>query len=340
MIIRKKLIDRVLQGVDVTNDKEWRSVLEMSKSLIAKTLKLNEVGSKLMSEALELYLYPEESVVLPFGHMQTSMILVIEGELHAMQPVGIHQSRKMMHMFTSEKGDFCGLISLVAGEPSMYSIRAVKPTCLAKISRSNFYRLVRSCPNALLTVCNEMTRRMSPLMRQIDFALSWTTIGAGKVVYNQGDSPDNVYVVLNGRLREIFFDPKGKQHRMVSELGRGDVLGLLEVMSAKKRSHTLMAIRDSELAQIPAPLLDWLRRKSPQIVSRLMVILSDMMLRPENVVQSTGSAHDFLARNLLLHNLGSSSLPFTNPHLHTMRIIWDCWGRGVERRLSVNSWGS
>ena len=41
------------------------------------------------------------------------------------------------------------------------------------------------------------------IFSQIDFALDWVHIEAGKALFRQGDKPDSIYIVLNGRLRSV-----------------------------------------------------------------------------------------------------------------------------------------
>ena len=40
-------------------------------------------------------------------------------------------------------------------------------------------------------------------IHQIDFALDWIHIEAGKALFRQGDKPDSIFIVLNGRLRSV-----------------------------------------------------------------------------------------------------------------------------------------
>ncbi|VEL07221.1 unnamed protein product [Protopolystoma xenopodis] len=145
-------------------------------------------------------------------------------------------------MFISGPGEFAGLLGLITGEPNIYSLQAVGETLVAVMPREHFYALVRGYPGALFSISHLMTERMSPFLRQVDFALEWLTVKAGRALYKRGEASDNVYVVLNGRLRQINFLSNGER-RIVGELGRGDLVGFLEVFSAQPRAHTVIAIR-------------------------------------------------------------------------------------------------
>ncbi len=58
----------------------------------------------------------------------------------------------------------------------------------------------------------------------------------------QGDSSSYVYVVLNGRFREVHTNIDGSR-TVIGESGRGAFLGYVEVTSAKPRMNTALAIR-------------------------------------------------------------------------------------------------
>lgn len=44
---------------------------------------------------------------------------------------------------------------------------------------------------------------ISPLIRQVDFALDWLHLDAGNVLYKQGSQATTVYIVLSGRVRAV-----------------------------------------------------------------------------------------------------------------------------------------
>ncbi|KAI5307486.1 phosphatidylcholine and lysophosphatidylcholine phospholipase, partial [Ascosphaera atra] len=78
-------------------------------------------------------------------------------------------------------------------------------------------------------------------------------VEAGQVLHHQGDDSDSIYIVLNGRLRAVQEDKKGKL-TITGEYGQGESVGELEVMTESTRPATLHAIRDTELAKFPRTL--------------------------------------------------------------------------------------
>lgn len=45
------------------------------------------------------------------------------------------------------------------------------------------FRILRSHPKVLLAVAHSVARRVSPFVRQVDFAIDWIGVEAGKELY-------------------------------------------------------------------------------------------------------------------------------------------------------------
>ena len=117
---------------------------------------------------------------------------------------------------------------------------------------------------------------MSPFVRQIDFALEWNLIEAGNALFRQNHKAENIFIVLNGRLRSILKSEGKKQ--LVGEYGRGDLVGIVEILMKADNSTTVVAIRDTEVAQIPSGLLDYIKYRHPRVATRLIQMLSSKLL--------------------------------------------------------------
>jgi lysophospholipid hydrolase len=93
----------------------------------------------------------------------------------------------------------------------------------------------------------------------------------------QEQKAENIYIVLNGRLRSILTNNDGSK-QLVGEYGRGDLVGLVEVLMETNNATTVMAIRDTEVAQIPTGLLNYIKYRHPRVVTRLIQLLSSRLL--------------------------------------------------------------
>ena len=64
----------------------------------------------------------------------------------------------------------------------------------------------------------------------------------GDCDFRQGDRAEFLYIILNGRLRSVVTLEEGKKE-MVCEYGRGELVGLVEVITQTERATTMMAVR-------------------------------------------------------------------------------------------------
>lgn len=120
-------------------------------------------------------------------------------------------------------------------------------------------RFLETHPEIYLPVAHSVLRRLSPFLRGVDFALDWVLVDSGHAVYRAGDNADSLFVVLSGRLRSV------EKKTVVEEFGRGDVLGMMEVLTKKPRSTTVLAVRFSQLARVPEGLLNFIKMQYPQV---------------------------------------------------------------------------
>ncbi|CAF1025988.1 unnamed protein product, partial [Didymodactylos carnosus] len=201
-------------------------------------------------------------------------VALLDDKVHLHRLPDSHTLAKEGVMFIDREGEISGLVSALTGEPTLFTYRTRGPSDICAITKENFYDLMRMQPNLVLPVAAMMVKRMSPLVRQIDFALEWMLVEAGKSLYRQDCKPQSVYIILNGRVRSVLLAQDKKRKELVGEYGRGEMVGIVEVLMEVPRQSTTLAIRDTELAVIPTGLLNYIKWRQPQIVSRLINVLS------------------------------------------------------------------
>ncbi|ODN06433.1 Neuropathy target esterase sws, partial [Orchesella cincta] len=214
------------------------------------------------------YLTKEES-----QHLDCGLVLVISGLLTLTQ----RENDRDVLMFNAHPGEFVGALAVLTGEPSIFTIRAKHHTKVAAMSSSAFYSLMAIKPKIVLHVAHIVVKRLSPFVRQIDFAMDWIFLDGGRALYRQGDESDCTYIVLSGRLRSVITRADGKK-QLVGEHGRGDLVGIVETLTSYPRSTTVMAVRDTELAKLPEGLLNAIKLKYPVVLTRLIQLLGHRIL--------------------------------------------------------------
>ncbi|XP_063974181.1 neuropathy target esterase sws isoform X2 [Diachasmimorpha longicaudata] len=226
------------------------------------------------------YLMKEES------HKDVALVYVVSGTLLVSQK-GAEGSttHEEIHMFSAHQGEIVGGLAVLTGEPSFYTIRAKHPSRIALLSKQTFFSIMRDTPTVVLHVANTVVRRLSPFVRQVDFALDWLFLESGRAVYRQGDESDSTFIVLSGRLRSVITHANGKKE-LVAEYGKGDLVGIVEMVTQTPRSTTVMAVRDSELAKLPEGLFNVIKLRYPIVVTRLINLLGHRILGTWKQVQS------------------------------------------------------
>lgn len=100
------------------------------------------------------------------------------------------------------------------------------PSCLVT---SFYFSIMSEHPKAICGLAYDLVQRLSPIVRQMDFALDWMELEAGRALYRQGDDADAAYIILIGRVRSVVRKSDGKKE-LVDEYGRGETIGLVSLV--------------------------------------------------------------------------------------------------------------
>src|SRR5690242_3085079 len=96
--------------------------------------------------------------------------------------------------------------------------------------------------------------------------------GAGDVIFREGDDSNTCYVVQSGHARALHEHPDGRQITLAT-FGPGDIFGELAMFDDERRSATIEAIDDLEVAGILGPDMRRLMREHPDIAVQLSIAL-------------------------------------------------------------------
>uniref|UniRef100_A0A8D2QF65 lysophospholipase n=1 Tax=Zonotrichia albicollis TaxID=44394 RepID=A0A8D2QF65_ZONAL len=258
---------------DSCNSKHIDAIVEAAKRDLSALMKLDNPA--LLNGKVTLHQVTAGTVLSRQGDQDVNVCFVVSGMLHVYQRK--IDSEEDTCLFITHPGELVGQLAVLTGEPLIFTIKANRDCSFLSISKSHFYEIMREQPSVVLGVAHSVVKRMSPFVRQIDFALDWMEVEAGRAVYRQGDKSDCTYIVLNGRLRSVLRMDDGKKH-LTGEYGRGDLIGVVEALTHQPRATTVHAVRDSELAKLPEGALISIKRKFPQVVTRLIHLLGEKIL--------------------------------------------------------------
>jgi len=205
-----------------------------------------------------------------------ALVLVIQGCFSVSQ-TGDDGKERLIH--NCYPGGLLGQLQVLTGEPSFFTVCAKTASYVACLSRQVVFDIMSVQPDVTLHLAASVTEHMSSFVRSIDFALDWMLIESGKALYRQGDEADCTYVILSGRLRSVV--TRNGNRELVGEFGRGELCGIIETLTGAQRSTTLLAVRDTEVAKLPAGLINCIKLKYPVVVSRLINLLGKRLLSLE-----------------------------------------------------------
>ncbi|XP_077707732.1 patatin-like phospholipase domain-containing protein 7 isoform X4 [Canis aureus] len=278
---------------ETVSSRKTDAIFRAAKKDLLTLMKLDDPS--LLDGRVTLLHVPGGTVVSRQGDQDVNILFVVSGLLHVYQRK--IDSEEDTCLFVVRPGEIVGQLAVLTGEPLIFTIKANRDCSFLSISKAHFYEIMRKQPTVVLGVAHTVVKRVSSFVRQIDFALDWMEVEAGRAVYRQGDKSDCTYIVLSGRLRSVIRKDDGKK-RLAGEYGRGDLIGVVETLTHQARATTVHAVRDSELAKLPAGALTSIKRRYPQVVTRLIHLLGEKILG--SLQQGSGTGHQFG-----LHTTGS-----------------------------------
>lgn len=129
-----------------------------------------------------------------------------------------------------------------------------------------------------------------PLLRELDSRsigeiadeIQWYSVPSGMVLYSSGEPADGLYLIINGAFG-VYAPQPGGGSRSIGKLLASQIAGDMEVISGKRRSTTLVALRDCEVARLSSQTFEKLASKHPQAlrhVARGLAEQVDMLQQP------------------------------------------------------------
>lgn len=108
---------------------------------------------------------------------------------------------------------------------------------------------------------------------------------SGQVLIQQGEKGDSLYLVISGRLRAFVKSDEGKEI-IVGEIGRGELIGELALLTGEVRAATVTAIRDSVLLKLSQSSFETFITNNPL---HMMPIVKTTLLR---ILKSKKQVHN------------------------------------------------
>jgi len=212
---------------------------------------------------------------------------------------------------TVGRGEVVGEMQLVVGGAASATVSAANEALVFRLQREDFDELCGASPALLDTLTRIAARRLQRrqllavlptlfgALNAADLAalerrLTWRTLRRGEVLFRKGDRGNAWYVVTSGRLAVVEPAHNGQPERLLSEVGRGEGIGEMALLTGQPRSATVYALRDAELACFAVELVAELVATRPQVT---VAMLRGLALR---ITQQSSSAPRAEAAGLTL----------------------------------------
>ncbi|CBY42799.1 unnamed protein product, partial [Oikopleura dioica] len=224
-------------------------------------------NSDAIADKLDMAKVEGGTVICDEGDQDPCLYYIVSGCLVAQQRCGDRSAT----LYEATRGSISGQLSVLTGEPTFFKTTARENSILLKMQKSDFYALMRDYPRVVLNLAATVVSRLSKFVRQIDFALDWVQYEAGQQLFAENEPADCIYIVLSGRLRGV------KAEGIVCEFGRGETVGLMDLFRSQYRTLSVHAVRDTEVARIPAALMEHIKRLFPSTIQNIIALMTDQV---------------------------------------------------------------
>jgi NTE family protein/lysophospholipid hydrolase len=204
-----------------------------------------------------------------------------------------------------EPGQGVGEMALLTGRPRTATVTAATDARLVRLSKEAFERLVAEAPGVARTLADAIAVRFHtqqiarPLanlfgdlgvdeVRDLHRKLTWVRLAPGETLFHQGDRGDAVYLVLSGRLQAVEIGADGTR-RVVNEMGRGESVGEMALLTDSPRSLSVEAVRETHLARLGAAEFDALVDRHPRVLKHLARLVLERSRRATSSARERAS---------------------------------------------------
>jgi predicted acylesterase/phospholipase RssA/CRP-like cAMP-binding protein len=185
------------------------------------------------------------------------------------------------------RGDVVGEVPLIVGGLARATVVALGEAEVFRLPRRAFDDLCRAAPMLLDTLVRAVERQLqrrqmlavlpemfgpldAAMLAALERQVNWVTLRSGEVLFRKGDHGDAWYVVTSGRLAIVEPAHNGEADRVISEVGRGEGIGEMALITGQPRSATVYALRDAELARFPVDQVAELLATQPRVTQAML----------------------------------------------------------------------
>ncbi|MBL7134150.1 MAG: cyclic nucleotide-binding domain-containing protein [Phycisphaerae bacterium] len=228
------------------------------------------------------------------GDPGNAMYVVMKGHLQAT----VTQDRGgQIAVWDIGPGEPVGEMEILLGGNRGTNVHVVDDAELAKIDKAGFEAAADESPEAIRQMVQNVRRRLQRIqllailprllgpvdettLQDIEQQTEWVHLHRNEVLFRQGDAGDSLYIVVSGRLRVVFEDENGNE-RVLGELGRGESVGEMALITGEPRSASIYTTRDTQLLKLSKAAFDEIIKRYPQVMMAIAEILVGRLRKKE-----------------------------------------------------------
>lgn len=237
-----------------------------------------------LADLMELVEAGDGAVLVRQGDASDDLYVVISGKLRA---YAVDRDGRARMSYELSPGSTFGEMGIFADDLAAATLEAAGLVRVARLARESYERFSAGHPAAALQLTQALSDKLreqrlmaavhlTDIFRDLDPAflddldseLELMTLHGGEVLFRQGEPGDYLCVIISGRVRVIA--GTDEYERVVAELGAGDTVGEMALVTGEPRSATVYATRDTQLARLAKSSMDGFLTRHPQATVQIL----------------------------------------------------------------------
>jgi predicted acylesterase/phospholipase RssA/CRP-like cAMP-binding protein len=228
----------------------------------------------------------QADIVLLLGDTsQDPTVSEVERELFEMCDVRNQVDRILVLWFPDGTERHTRTLRWISSRPS-FSHTSLRAGLYPEVERLASRLVSRSLAPKWLSESTLFRRFRTEQLRSIESHFSFLDLPGQHTLFHAGDHADALYVVVTGRLQAYRKDASGAE-TVLGEVGPGEVVGEMALLSGEGRTASVRAVRDSSLAVLSRSSFERLAETHPDLVLELArVVVSRGSDAPNRGIQT------------------------------------------------------
>lgn len=269
---------------------ESRTIRSLKRLPLLESLD-NELWAKILPHISITDLTPGETL-FQSGRSSENLYVVVDGEL-GLQFDNL-QNSESLELQTRVKGDTAGDFAVLNGGEHLVTAIAKKRTRLVCFPRKAFDRLSNIAPDVLAHVYETAAKLSQRVMiarvyhslfkeihadtlNELLEASSLHHMRNGEVLFEEGDKPDGLYIVVAGRLNVETTRNDGSK-TILAEVHAHQTIGEYALLTDSTRFATVYATRESMVARLPRENFESIVMEQPKLLASITQIIVERQL--------------------------------------------------------------